>query len=377
MTPPILYHPAYQTYNFGPRHPFSPVRLAMVLDLLEALGPLPDFVEPPPATRADVLALHSEAFVEQVEAASRGEAHPDARHYGLGTGDVPIFEGMDEATRALVGGTLHAARMVASGQATRVLQLGGGLHHAQQALAAGFCVYNDPAIAIRHLLDQGLRAAYLDIDVHHGDGVQWLLYDEPHAMTISLHETGRYLYPGSGFVHELGEHDGKGFALNVPLEPYTHHASYLETFERVIPHALTWFQPDVLVVECGADAHAADPLAHLLLTSRTYETLFRRILALAEALTEGRVILHLGGGYDLDATVRIWAMLALLAQNRDLPDRLPQPWLDRWQRRLNQPLTPTFHDAEDAIFVQRKDAIALQNRQESQRLLELAAPYWQ
>ena len=177
-------------------------------------------------------------------------------------------------------------------------------------------------------------------------------------------------------MQELGEEDGKGFALNVPLEPYTHHASYMDTFERVVPHALTWFQPEVLVVECGADAHAADPLAHLLLTSRTYEALFRRILALAEELTEGRILLHLGGGYDLDATVRIWTMLALLAQNRDLPDRLPEPWLDRWQRRLGHSLTPTLHDTEDDIFVQRKDAIALQNRQASQRLLEMAAPYW-
>ncbi len=376
MSHSIVYHPDYQTYNFGPAHPFSPVRLVMLLELLEALDALPDFAEPAPATRDEVLTVHSEAFVEQVEATSRGAPHPDAQRYGLDTGDVPIFAGMDEATRALVGGTLHAARMVAAGQARCVLQLGGGLHHAGREQAAGFCVYNDPAIAIRHLLDQGLRVAYLDIDVHHGDGVQGLFYDERDVLTISLHESGRYLYPGAGFVDELGEAEGKGFKLNVPLEPYTQDASYLESFESVVPRALSSFQPDVLVVECGADAHTADPLAHLLLTTRVYETLFRRILDLAGAHTEGRVVLTLGGGYDLDATVRIWAMLALLVQDRALPDRLPEAWFARWQQRLNQPLTPTLHDPNRDVAIPHRATIEENNRQVCQRLLERAAPYW-
>ncbi len=376
MPPLLIYDPDYQRYDFGPAHPFSPVRLAMVTDLLETLGALPEVIEPAPATRAEVLTLHSEAFVEQVEAASQGTPRPDARRYGLDTGDVPVFAGMDAAARLLVGGTLHAARRVAAGEARRVLQLGGGLHHAQRALAAGFCVYNDPALAIYHLRQQGLRVAYLDVDVHHGDGVQALFYDEPEVMTISLHESGRYLYPGTGFVHELGRGAGQGFKLNVPLEPYTHDASYREVFESVVPPALAAFKPDVLFVECGADAHAADPLAHLLLTTYAYETLFRRILALAEAITGGRIVLHLGGGYDLDATVRVWALLALLVQDRALPDRLPDAWLARWQRRLDRALTPTLHDADGEIAVPQKDAIAQQNRRESQRLLELAASYW-
>ncbi len=376
MTPTLIYHPDYRTYDFGPAHPFSPMRNAILVDLLEALGALPGFVEPVAATRDEVLGIHSKAFVEQVEAASRGATRLNARHYGLDTGDVPVFAGMDAATRLLIGGTLHGAKMIAAGQACRVLQLGGGLHHAQRALAAGFCVYNDPALAIHHLRRQGLRVAYLDIDVHHGDGVQWIHYDEPDVMTISLHESGRFLFPGTGFVHELGENDGKGFKLNVPLQPYTHDASYLDVFERVVPHALTWFQPNAIVVECGADAHTADPLAHLLLTTHAYETLFRRILTLADELAEGRIVLHLGGGYNLDATVRIWAMLALIVQNRDLPDRLPEAWLDRWKHRLGQSLTPTLHDAERNVALAHPEAVEQQNRQQSQHLLELAAPYW-
>ncbi|MFB3131812.1 MAG: acetoin utilization protein AcuC [Rhodothermales bacterium] len=376
MSHSIVYHPDYQTYNFGPAHPFSPVRLVMLVELLEALDALPEVVEPTPATRDDVLTVHSEAYVEQVEAASHGTPRPDAQRFGLDTGDVPTFAGMDAAARALVGGTLHAARLVATGQAHCVLQLGGGLHHAGREQAAGFCVYNDGAVAIRYLRQQGLRVAYLDIDVHHGDGVQGLFYDEPDVLTISLHESGRYLYPGTGFVDELGEAKGKGFKLNVPLEPFTHDASYLEAFEHVVPRALLHFQPDVLVVECGADAHTADPLAHLLLTSHAYETLFRRILELAGTHTEGRVVLTLGGGYDLDATVRVWAMLALLVQERPLPERLPEAWLARWQQRLEQPVTSTLHDPDRAVAIARRAAIEQHNRETCQRLLEKAAPYW-
>lgn len=376
MTHSIVYHPDYQTYNFGPTHPFSPVRLVMLLELLEALDALPDFAEPTPATRNDVLTVHSEAYVEQVEAASHGTPRPDAQRFGLDTGDVPIFAGMDAAARALVGGTLHAARLVAADEARCVLQLGGGLHHAGREKAAGFCVYNDGAVAIRYLRQQGLRVAYLDIDVHHGDGVQALFYDQPDVLTISLHESGRYLYPGTGFVDELGEAEGKGFKLNVPLEPFTHDASYLDAFEYVVPRALLYFQPDVLVVECGVDAHMADPLAHLLLTSHAFETLFRRILELAETHTEGRVVLTLGGGYDLDATVRLWAMLALLVQERPLPERLPEAWLARWQQRLEQPVTATLHDADPAIDTGRRPTIAQHNQETCQRLLEQATPYW-
>ncbi|MFQ5569790.1 MAG: acetoin utilization protein AcuC [Rhodothermales bacterium] len=376
MKTSVVYHPDYQAYNFGPEHPFSPLRLAMLLELLDALDRLPAWVEPDLATRDDVLAVHSEALVAHVEAASKGTPNPEARYHGLGTTDVPVFAGMDEVSRRLVGGTLHAARLIASGQARRVLQLGGGLHHAQRALASGFCVYNDLAVAIHYLRQQGLRVAYLDIDVHHGDGVQSIHYTDRDVLTISLHESGRYLFPGTGNVHELGEDDGKGFKLNVPLEPFTEGDSYLETFERVVPHALSMVQPDVLVVQCGADAHAADPLAHLLLTSYTYEQLFRRILALADEHTQGRAVLTLGGGYDLDATVRVWAMLALLVQGCDLPDPLPADWRARWEQRLGHPLTPTLHDTKVTFSIERKASIEHQNRHVSKRLLEMAAPFW-
>ncbi len=374
---PVVYHPDYQRYCFGPEHPFSPERLEMLLELMEALDVDLGAVTPPVASRADVLGVHDEALVAQVEAASCGTAPADAQRFGLGTADVPCFEGMDAAARALVGGTLHAARLVADGTARRALQLGGGLHHARRALASGFCVYNDLAVAIAHWRTaKNWRVLYLDIDVHHGDGVQWLFYDDPDVLTVSLHESGRYLYPGTGGVHEMGEAAGRGFSMNVPLEPYTQDDSFVEVFDRVVPYALEQFRPDVLLVQCGADAHFSDPLADLLLTTQAYETVFRRLFALADTHTEGRLVLTFGGGYALDATVRIWALLTLLAVGRDLPEALPDAWRDRWQYRLDTPLTPTLHDAPRTFDIPRAEAIAEQNGTVSKRLLETLAPIW-
>jgi acetoin utilization protein AcuC len=372
----LLYTNRYLDYDFGPDHPFSPVRQRMLLDLLEAVGAPVEAVDPPPAERADVRSVHAEALVRRVEAASEGPAPADATHYGLDTPDVPVFSGMDAATRALVGGTLHGARLIANGDAERVLQLGGGLHHAQHELASGFCVYNDLSVAIHRLREEGRRVAYVDIDVHHGDGVQALHYDDPEVLTISLHESGRYLFPGSGSVDELGEGAGEGASLNVPLEPFTEDDSYREAFDRVVPYALKTFGPEVLVVQCGADAHFSDPLADLLLSSRTYEYLFRRLLELADEHTGGRCLLTLGGGYRPDATVRTWAMLALIARDLDLPERLPEAWLERWGNRLDATLTPTLHDPEKTFDVPRREAIQKQNTRVSKRVLEMAAPLW-
>ncbi|RTG95443.1 acetoin utilization protein AcuC, partial [Thermus scotoductus] len=205
----VIYRDEYRLYNFGPSHPFSPVRLEMLTSLLKALGVWREPLAPPEATREDVLSVHSERLVKRVEAASRGEGVPDLEHYGLGTGDTPVFPGMDRAARILVGGTLEGARRILAGE-KRVLQLGGGLHHAQYDRSSGFCVYNDLSVAIRHLVRSGLRVAYLDIDVHHGDGVQWIHYEEKEVLTISLHESGRYLFPGTGHVHEIGRGEGVG-----------------------------------------------------------------------------------------------------------------------------------------------------------------------
>jgi len=369
----LLFHDRYLDYDFGPEHPFSPTRQEMVVSLLDALGHPIEPVEPPVATREDVRRVHSEAFVSKVEAASDGRPPPQAWDYGLNTGDVPVFENMDAATRGLVGGTLHGARLVAEEEALRVLQLGGGLHHAHEGRASGFCVYNDLSVAIDYLRDQDLRVAYVDIDVHHGDGVQFLHYDDPGVLTISLHETGRYLFPGSGDVDETGEGAGRGTAVNVPLAPHTESDSYREAFDQVVPQALSRFGPDVLVVQCGADAHFKDPLADLLLTSQAYEALFRSLLDLADEHTAGRLLCSLGGGYHLDAVSRVWSLLALVVQEMSLPESVPEDWRTHWSGRVDGDLSPTFHDPDRSFDVSRRTAIADQNRETSQRTLELMA----
>ena len=372
----LLFDDRYLDYNFGPEHPFSPVRQQMTMDLLAALGHPAEAVAPPVARREDVRRVHSESFVETVEAASAGTAPPQAREYGLDTGDVPVFDGMDPAARGLVGGTLHGARLIVDDRARRVLQFGGGLHHARKDRASGFCVYNDLSVAIDVLRAHDFRVAYVDVDVHHGDGVQFLHDDDPAVLTLSLHETGRALFPGTGGVQEVGRGLGKGFSLNVPLAPFTESDSYLDVFERVVPYALSHFQPDVVVAQCGADAHFNDPLADLLLTTHAYEQIFRRLLALADDHADGRLLCTLGGGYRLDGVSRIWALLALLMRGYDLPEALPEAHLDRWRARLDAPLTPTLHDRTRSFEVERRAAIEKQNRRTSKQALEQVAAHW-
>jgi len=284
---------------------------------------------------------------------------------------------MDPAARWLVGGALHGARLICEMGAKRVLQMGGGLHHARRNFASGFCIYNDLAIAIQYLTRQSLRVAYLDIDVHHGDGVQQILYEDRRVLTISLHESGKYLFPGTGEIHELGFGLGRGLKLNLPLEPYTEGDSYLEVFDEVVPDALEHFRPGVLVVQAGADAHFDDPLADLMLTTRDYEAVFRRILALTDSLTMGRVLFTLGGGYSFHAASRVWAMLYLVIHGLPVPRDLPPAWLEKWSSQLGPRTSGEFHDsALPDLDIPNRHEIAPRNRQVAHRLLDAARKYW-
>ncbi|HXH91950.1 MAG TPA: acetoin utilization protein AcuC [Thermoanaerobaculia bacterium] len=372
----VIYHPAYRDYSFGEDHSFSPLRVDMVLDLLGSLGHRVETVAPKQATHREIVDVHSDYYVRRVAALSAGESVPDCEEYGLGTPDNPIFPGMDDAARWLVGGALHGARMIDAG-AKRVLQLGGGLHHAQRNTASGFCIYNDLAIAIQHLTRRGLWVAYLDIDVHHGDGVQQILYEDKRVLTMSFHESGQYLFPGTGDVHEIGSGLGRGYKLNVPLQPFTEGESYLEVLQRVVPRALRQFSPAVLVVQAGADAHVDDPLADLMLTTLDYERIFRLILGWADELTGGRVLFTLGGGYSFRATPRVWTLLYLLLHDLPVPKDLPEPWLTRWSGVMGGQPPTQFHDAPlPANAVPARAEIERRNRQTADRLLEAVRPYW-
>jgi acetoin utilization protein AcuC len=364
MNTAFVFSSAALRYDLGQHHPFKAIRPEAVKSLLEHSGLLSAnlLFEPELASLEALSEVHGRGYLARVMRASRGEEVSDSLEYGIGTSDTPIFAGMHEA--------LLAAQLVATGQHTRALNLAGGLHHAQTNKGGGFCVYNDLSVAILYLRSLGLRVAYLDIDAHHGDGVQWIHYDDPNVLTISFHETGRYIYPGTGFVYELGRGEGLGTSLNVPLEPYTQNSSFLEAVDRVLEPAFAWFKPDVLVLQAGADAHFFDPLADLALTLPGYQELFKRIVQYAENFTNGRIVATGGGGYATwTAVPRVWGSLYAALSAQELPYQLPKTWLDLWQPHSSEMLPETLNDPEPDI--PRVAEIDTQNAKTVTQLLEL------
>jgi acetoin utilization protein AcuC len=367
----LVYSTQTQRYDLGANHPFKAIRPEATRSLLEQANLLEAsaIITPDRAILEDALSVHSRAYTNRVMAASRGEFVADHLEYGIGTPDTPIFANMHEATLGVVGATLTAAKLVADGTFARALNLAGGLHHAHKDKGSGFCVYNDLSVAIAHLRARGLRVAYLDVDAHHGDGVQFLHYEDPNVLTISLHETGRYLFPGTGHTYELGRGAGLGFSLNVPLEPYTQDASLLEALERVLEPALRWFKPDVLVLQAGADAHQFDPLADLALTAQGFAQVFKRIVELAETHAGGKIIATGGGGYATWTVVpRVWACLYATLEGRAMPEHIPETWFKQWQSHSDEPLPRIMHD--DPLEVPRQAQIDAQNSRTVDTLLE-------
>ncbi|NLG09749.1 MAG: acetoin utilization protein AcuC [Deinococcales bacterium] len=380
----FVYAPALAGFELAREHPFKPLRLELTRSLLEATGLLAadEVVAPEPLPPAALLAVHERRYVAAVEAASRGERPSDLLLYGLGTGDNPVFAGMHEVVLGVCAATVTAVDLVASGRARRAASFAGGLHHAQAAKASGFCLYNDLALGIRHAQQAyGLRVAYLDVDAHHGDGVQWLFYEDPTVLTVSLHESGRYLFPGTGHVYETGRGAGRGTAVNVPLEPYTEDASFLEAFDTVVGPALRAFAPDLIVLQAGADMHRFDPLADLNLTLAGMAACYERVVALADELTGGRLVVTGGGGYDPYRTVpRAWAHAWAALTGRQLPATLPERWRAVWHARLGPeaaalPRTAS-EDPDDFPPAPHRDAITRRNRHVAQRALATLQELW-
>jgi acetoin utilization protein AcuC len=373
----IIYHPKYKLYDLGQGHPFNPIRAEMVLDLLRELGFNVDCIEPEVITPETLYSVHDENYVNTIEALSKGKKLENAELFGLGTVDNPIAKGMAEGARYQTGGTLLGARFLMEEKVKRVLQLGGGFHHAHKAFAAGFCIYNDLALAIKVMINHGWHVAYIDVDVHHGDGVQEIFYSDGQVMTISLHESGEYLFPGTGFIHELGQGMGRSLKLNIPLDPFTEGESYIEVMSGIIEPALKWFRPDALVVMVGADAHFSDPLADLMLTTLDYENIFKKILRYADNYSKGRVMFTLGGGYSLSATPRIWVILYLLLLNLEIPKKIPMNWIKKWEKAAGQRLPEFMHDTIPAFDpIERKSEIVKHNRDLIIRINDSVAQYW-
>ena len=373
----IIYNPAYKKYDLGLNHPFDPVRAEMVLDFLKGTGCLKTPLEAEPVSAEYLTAVHDESYIRIVEAVSCGENLKNIEDFGLGTLDNPVIKGMAEGARAQIGGTVLGARLLIEKKYNKVLQFGGGFHHARRNLAAGFCIYNDLALAIKEMTKNNLHVVYLDLDVHHGDGVQEIFYSDENVMTISIHESGEYLFPGTGWLHELGNGIGKALKLNVPLEPFTEGDSYLEIINYIVEPALRWFKPEVLVVQAGADAHYSDPLADLMLTTQDFEKIYRRVIELVDQYSNGKVLFTLGGGYSITATPRIWILLYLILFGMKIPERLPEDWRLKWQKKINKELPVFLHDSIPAFDpVPRKQEIVKHNHELIQRLMDAVSPYW-
>ncbi|WP_066386097.1 acetoin utilization protein AcuC [Neobacillus mesonae] len=340
-------------YKFSTHHPFNQFRLKLTIDLLnkiDALDPM-QIIPPRMATDEELMLIHDPAFIEAVKKAGNGKLSKEvAENYGLGTEDTPIFSNMHEASSLLVGGTLTAVDQVMTGKALHAVNLGGGLHHGFRGKASGFCVYNDSSVAIKYLLEKyQARVLYVDTDAHHGDGVQWSFYDEPNVCTLSIHETGRYLFPGTGNINERGQGAGYGYSFNIPVDAFTEDESWLHAYTHAIREVADFFKPDVILTQNGVDSHYYDPLTHLSATMKIYREIPKLAHEIAHQYCGGRWIAVGGGGYDIWRVVpRAWAMIWLeMTENRICYGSLPADWLEYWQKKSPVELPKEWDDPEN------------------------------
>lgn len=323
MKTALVHSEEWRRFDYGPEHPLRMERLGLTWRLMEAYGltsgPKLKVLTPEPAAVEAITRFHSRDYIETLRAVSAGDSVPHAARYGLGAGDNPIFPGLWEAAELVAGGSILAAQLVLDNEAARAFHFAGGLHHAMPERASGFCYVNDAVLAIMELRRRDWKVAYVDIDAHHGDGVQFAFYADPRVLTISSHERGDRLFPGTGSVEEMGEGEGLGFSVNLPLQPYTDDAVYEPAFEAVVPPLLRAFEPDVVVLQLGIDSHRTDPLTHLAWTVQGFAKIVSRLLELSP-----RVVALGGGGYDLPNVARAWTAAWAAMNGVELPAEIPR-----------------------------------------------------
>jgi len=328
MKTAFVYTDAYLDYDYGPTHPLKIIRLKLTYELIRAYGllslPSVQTIITRKAEEDDLATFHSKEYLSILKQANDGHLRGDAYSYGLGPGDNPIFPGLFDWSLSVTGATLQAVDTVASGEREIAFNIAGGLHHAMRSRASGFCYINDPVIGILKLLRMGKRVAYIDIDAHHGDGVQAAFYQTNQVLTISLHESGHSLFPGTGFEYEIGEGEGEGYSVNLPFQPYTDDEVYLWAFEEIVPPLIHRFQPDIVVSQLGVDSFYDDPLTNLYLTIHGYEKIIRRIKELSP-----RWVALGGGGYDVSNVARAWTLAWAVMNGFELNDQLPETYLKK------------------------------------------------
>ncbi|MFF6836868.1 acetoin utilization protein AcuC [Streptomyces sp. NPDC012438] len=339
----LMWDEAVTQYDFGSKHPMDPVRLALTMSLVRAHGldRAVDVVAAKPAGDSTLRLVHREDYVAAVRAASADPRHAD-QAYGLGTVDDPAFAGMHEVSALIAGQSVGAAEAIWRGEAAHAVNFSGGLHHAMPGAAAGFCIYNDASLAIARLLELGAeRVAYVDVDVHHGDGVQAAFWEDPRVLTVSLHEHPRTLFPQTGWPEETGAPGaGEGGAVNVALPAGTGDAGWLRAFHAVVPELIADFRPQVLVTQHGADTHFEDPLAHLAVSLDAQRAVQEACHELAHEHAGGRWLALGGGGYAVvDVVPRSWTHLVGIAAHApvDPGSVIPSSWRDEVYARTRQP----------------------------------------
>ena len=328
----LIWDERFLEYNFGPQHPLRPIRVKLTYELIRSKGILQqesvEVVKPRLATREEILLFHEDDYVRLVEQYSkRGSGTLDM-------GDTPAFKGCYEATSLVVGASIVAADALMSGRLLHAFNPSGGLHHAHPERASGFCIFNDPAVVIAYLKSKYYvkRIAYVDIDAHHGDGVMYGYYDDPTVLDIDFHETGKFLFPGTGFPDEIGSGPAEGLKLNIPLPPSTGDEAYLEAFRQIVADALKKFRPEIVLVQCGADGHLDDRLAHLRLTTKVYEEVVRQMHDLAHELCKGKMLLFGGGGYTLSNVPRVWTVAFSTLAGAKSSDEIPPDWANEFEK---------------------------------------------
>lgn len=352
-------------YKFREDHPFNQFRVEITLDLLKKLGAIDSsqFLIPRIATDEEIALIHDPEYINVVKLAGQGKLEEnDTLTYGIGTEDTPIFADMHEASALVVGGTLQAVESVMDNKSVHALNIGGGLHHGFRKKASGFCIYNDSAIAIKYIIEKyKKRVLYIDTDAHHGDGVQWAFYDTNQVCTVSIHETGRYLFPGTGNINERGEGQGFGYSFNIPVDAYTEDESYINIYKTAISEIARYYKPDVIVSQNGADSHYYDPLTHLCCTTKIYKYIPKLAHEIAHKYCEGKWIAVGGGGYDIWRVVpRAWSMIWLEMNDRanDAIGNLPEEWIKKWKDKSPVELPNKWEDDENLFEkIPRKNEI--------------------
>jgi acetoin utilization protein AcuC len=323
----FIYTDAYGRFDYGPTHPLKVIRLKLAYELIQAYGllslPQVHSIQTQKATEEDLAIFHSRDYLDALRQANAGDVTMNLSSYGLGPGDNPIFEGVFDWSLWVTGATLQAADYVAKEDVDIAFSIGGGLHHARRARASGFCYINDAVVAMSKLVRQGKRIAYIDIDAHHGDGVQQAFYCTNRVLTISIHEGGYTLFPGTGFEEEMGEGEGEGYSVNLPLPPFAADDVYVWAFEEVIPPLIEAFKPDIVFTQLGVDTFTNDPLANLHLTLFGFEQVVRRFRDLAP-----RWVALGGGGYEISNVARAWALAWAVMNDVELDEALPESYVE-------------------------------------------------